>query len=319
MARARFIRKVKFLFWKTFCNKLLQETYKCHGEVAFDSQAPDRITALCSFEAEKFQLSWDDSNVKTCQDILAVCLEDLLRKYGPDRFRLAMNSISPTLTCFRWQKLMQHNHAHPQTRTYLVLSHIKVTSRHNNLLGTCFQALKSQMLQIWVQVQVWFWLKLTSNYHLRSHLGSRKHLRNRFCLRCSQTFAKRNCWPRRCPSAVCWVQRQDCFKGKQIQRILKASAFSSQATHLDFNIAAALWFAARGPFELQMVSSCALVTYASGKFDLPAGRGFVCSPDFLLQPWWTRTAAESLRLEPSKPVKPAGGLQNLTLARSTYN
>eukprot|EP00913_Durusdinium_trenchii_P027690 g25966.t1 len=54
-----------------------------------------------------------------------------------------------------------------------------------------------------------------------------------------------------------------------------------KATHLDFNIAAALWFAARG-------------------------RGLLCSPDFVSQPWWAPTAASSLQLEPSKPVKPAG-------------
>ena len=50
-----------------------------------------------------------------------------------------------------------------------------------------------------------------------------------------------------------------------------------KASHLDFNIAAALWFAARG-------------------------RGLVCSPDFIQAPWWT-PSLEAVQLEPPRQPK----------------
>ncbi|CAK9034173.1 unnamed protein product [Durusdinium trenchii] len=81
-------------------------------------------------------------------------------------------------------------------------------------------------------------------------------------------------------TALCSFQEDLLAEEISICRLL-----GPKATHLDFNIAAALWFAARG-------------------------RGLLCSPDFVSQPWWAPTAASSLQLEPSKPVKPAGPSQN---------
>ncbi|CAE8628777.1 unnamed protein product, partial [Polarella glacialis] len=59
-----------------------------------------------------------------------------------------------------------------------------------------------------------------------------------------------------------------------------------QATHLDFNIAAALWFASRG-------------------------EGHVCSPAFHEQPWWAAARADeasvsAVQLEPLKPIEAPG-------------
>lgn len=58
---------------------------------------------------------------------------------------------------------------------------------------------------------------------------------------------------------------------------------------------------------LELASLCTAYTFwAWAKSCNVVGRGLLCSPDFVSQPWWAPTAASSLQLEPSKPVKPAG-------------